>query len=197
MNKLTHVLCACVTAVGFSSSTYANNLVTNGSFETASLAGWTADFGVVAVRTDYGATDGSFAAILGFGDVSPPSFSLSQVLSVDVGAHYNLTFDWGVAPNFRSTQGVTASIEGASGTLSTLTLTELGDFPTPFKSYSLAFTADSAAVTLRFLDSSLTNSGNDSVLDNVSVQSAVPEPASAFLSIAGLAALVAWRRRGQ
>ena len=77
----------------------ASNMVENGSFETADLGGWDLVSGSAPVRDDYGATDGTFAVILGFNNNPAPNFELSQSIAVSAGTTYSVDFDWAASPN--------------------------------------------------------------------------------------------------
>jgi len=88
-------LCVCVAAP----SSFAQNLLTNGSFETGSFSGWTTggnfeDTEVVSgAFYDYtGAEDGSFYAVLG---PVGTAGTMSQTFSDSAGAQYTFSFWFG------------------------------------------------------------------------------------------------------
>lgn len=165
----------------------AANLATNGSFETGTLSGWSLVSGSAPIRTDYGATDGSHAAILGFGNNAPPNFDLRQSIGTIAGVAYRVDFDWGPSPN-KTAQAMRFSVIGGVGDLAAINLSGVGNFPTPFAHYSVSFVADSLFATLKFVDASAASFQIDQVLDKVSV-TAVPEPETHAMLLAGLVAI--------
>ena len=198
-NVVRNALRTIALAAAFSASAAANaNVVLNGSFESG-LANWTVSGAMVTVRGDYGTSDGSWAAILGF-DNGPASFRLSQTIAVLAGATYHLAFDWGVGPN-RLPQSMKYSVlNGALGSaeIDSRTATGVGSLPAQFTHYALDFVAASNSVTLLFADTSANSFTIDQVLDNVSIEQvavAVPEPGSLALLGLGLAGIAAVRKR--
>lgn len=155
----------------------ATTLLTNGSFESGTLQGWTLAGGSVAVRMDYGRTDGAFAAILGFGNANGPNFTLLQTFDVQSGATYRVEFDWAPSPNNRF-QSMQAAVTGASGAiLNSAGYSGTGALPAQFARYGFDFIANGNNATLRFSDTSPSSLLIDQALDRVTVlQTAAPPP---------------------
>ena len=167
---------------------HAASLVTNGSFETGDLTGWDVLSGTVDVRSDYGTTDGTFAAVLGFGNGAAPNFELAQTISTTLGAAYTVEFDWAAAPNALP-QTMLFEVNGVSGNLvSSSGFSQVGATPTPFNHFSFNFVADGASATLKFTDTSSSSVIIDQALDGVSM-AAVPEPGNYALMLVGLSAM--------
>lgn len=111
---------------------------------------------------------------------------LSKSLQLSAGVHYTLNFD--LAGNQRNWPSDTVDVSFA-GTQQTYVLAS----GAPLSTYSLSYTpTTSATYTLSFHNRGGDNRG--AFLDNVSV-SAVPEPSTYAMLLAGLAGLVTLRRR--
>jgi hypothetical protein len=197
-NRYAPLAVACALMVA--GSAHAANLVVNGSFETGDLTGWNVVSGNVPVRADYGATDGIYAAIPGFGN-GAPDFVLAQTISTTLGATYTVQFDWAATPN-PILQTMLFEVKGVAGNLvSDSSLSQVGAYPTQFNNYAFNhyafnFVADGTSTTLKFIDTSATSITIDQALDNVSVTSAVPEASTNAMLALGLGALgIAARRR--
>lgn len=177
--------------------------VTNGSFESG-LSGWTSAATVaVALPSVYGpccgvtGTYGSgSAAFFGGGDL--PGGSLSQSFATVVGQQYVLKFDYGaIAAAVQQTMLVQVIPTSAPSTpLSNVVVSATGttNLGALTSTHTLAFTASGTSTVVQFYDLSATTNGVDGVLDNVSV-TAVPEPQSVALMLAGLGVLGFLRRR--
>lgn len=174
-------LCVCLAAP----ASYAQNLLTNGSFETGDFTGWTTggnfeDTEVVSgAFYDYtGAEDGNFYAVLG--PVGSDG-TLSQTLSTVAGAQYNISFwfasvgdspsDFSVSWDGTPLLSLSNPNTGANWTQYTYTATGTGS-----DTLSISFRDDPGYMAL----------------DNVSVTqqaSSVPEPSSLLLLGTGVLGL--------
>jgi hypothetical protein len=164
----------------------ATNLVVNGSFETGDFTGWTltGDTTFVFVTDETGGggpTDGIYHAA--FGPEDGLTY-LSQAIATTPGENYAFRFDL-------------ANLDGAPNEftfdLGATTLIDLVD--SPAFDYATAegfFTAASSSTTIRFGFYQLPFFF---VLDNVSVTSMVPEPASWALLVTGFGMVGASMRR--
>jgi len=171
------------------------NLVQNGSFETGGFDGWTAVLGDDTTFVDGSsttgthydqATDGHWFALFGSTEADGGA-SISQALATVAGTRYTLSFD---LANDTGGSSAANAFSAAIGGDALLTFDLLGD--QDYGHYSASFTATGASTLL-------TLSGYNDVsyveIDNVSVlATAVPEPASALLYLAGFAALGLWTR---
>jgi hypothetical protein len=184
-----------LTALLGSQAAFADQLVTNGGFETGSFSGWNlagpattsafaSDFyGVDTLDADtgtYGAYLGSEFSVL----------QLSQTLTVADNHSYTVSFslanDGGPLSGFNNSFSL--SIGG------TTLFTETNAPASLYTNYSFTFNTTSSSPTSELL---LISSENDAAyfsLDNVSVSTATPEPATFLLAIPALG-LIALRRR--
>ncbi|HEY4083359.1 MAG TPA: PEP-CTERM sorting domain-containing protein [Burkholderiaceae bacterium] len=178
----------------------ANNLLTNGSFESdaqgagsysvkANLTGWTGGTHGIELRNGISgmAYDGKNFIEL---DTTANS-SMSQSFSTTVGQSYLLSFVYEQRANNKG-----ADSDGMSWSAGNMSDVAFGqDTITDWTSVNASFVATDTTTTLTFKALGTSDSIGTS-LDAVSVVSAVPEPASYQLALLGLVACaVALRRR--
>jgi hypothetical protein len=184
-----------------STSASATNLVTDGSFEAGSA--WTLS-GTVGVANHVDYTNlccNAFGMypfgtnVLSFGAGNLPAGVGDGVVYQDImgtvaGQTYTLSYWFGaIAGNNEQTLKAEA-LDGATS-LASFTGTDDSpslDFATVLQNVSITFTAMSGTTRIQFSDMSATSVNTDLLLDNVSV-TAVPEPGSYALLLAGLAAV--------
>ncbi|MDB6079053.1 MAG: carbohydrate binding module family protein, partial [Akkermansiaceae bacterium] len=152
--------------------------ITNGSFETGSLSGWTAastdaNPAAVQVLSYQGVSNGTYAAAFGTGNVAGNAV-LSQTLTTVPGVHYAVPFDYGGFGASGAPQQLRIEALDGSTVLATVDVTATGPgsyvgSATVFTRYTFDFLAASTTTTLRFTDrTTLTNStGSDGILDFV------------------------------
>ena len=221
IKRLIAVAALCSTASAFAST----NLLVDGSFESAvlptgtyqyyegtSLYGWASSTGVddaIEIRNDVVGTaqDGTYFAELdsrhnssmsqSFATVAGQTYSLSFWYSNRAQSdQYNSVFAGGVVPV--DSQGLTFNVgagDVAVPTVSTANTTA----DNQWHQVTTIFVATGSSTTLSFAATGTSDSWGSS-LDNISVSSAVPEPASGALLVSGvlvLAGLSRRRNRGQ
>ena len=174
------------------------NLITNGSFESnavgngsysivGSTAGWTVGPNGLEIRNNVAGSafsGGNYVEL----DTTANSW-ISQTLNTVAGATYTLSFSYANRPDFRSaaSNGIDWSIGGLGGLVGNNTTTT-------WQTLTTTFTGTGSPMTLRFAAAGISDSYGTS-LDNVSV-TAVPEPQSLALMLAGLGAMgLVLRRR--
>ena len=150
----------------------------NGSFED-DFAGWTASGNVRAylAKDNFTATDGDKVAVFNAGN-QPRSGLISQSFATESGKSYTLAFDVGAFSVVnRDSMSLEVTIEGrALRTTRIVTVTASGT-GSRYVTESVSFTADSAATTVRFRDTSATTDNVDLMLDNVRVATGGTAPA--------------------
>jgi len=166
----------------------AQNLITNGGFETGNLSGWTSSIGSGGGRVGALVNEGhsgSFAATMrGLPEIPNSQASISQSFDTTAGTQYELSF-WSLVGG-RGGGLLSASLNGAR-----VFEDRINDSDYVFN--TLSFTATGARTTLTF--TGLGPAG--ALVDDISVVAVVPEPAEWGLLTAGLLAVgtVVRRRR--
>lgn len=175
------------------------NLISNGSFESVSvangswatlgsLAGWTVGPQQVELRNNVA---GSAFAGLNFVELDTNRNSwISQTFTTVAGASYHLSFMWANRPDHRG-----AASNGISWQFGALSGVVGDNAVTAWTKFERDFVATDSSTTLRFAAMG-SGDGMGTSLDAVSVTSKVPEPTSlALLAAAGVGALCLGRRR--
>ena len=191
---LTTILCTFLGA----QTVFADELVTNGGFETGNFTGWTLAGTVTSspfASQFYGvdaqdAASGSYGAYLG-SEFNP--LTLSQTLSVQPAHYYTISFS--LAQNSAPLTGFTNSFSASFGGQTFFLETNAPVLP--FTSYSFSVITASAASNSALLQFTSQNDLGYFSFDNVSVStgSATPEPATLLLIAPALGALVLLRRK--
>jgi hypothetical protein len=198
--KLHHI--AAVAALAFAVQAHASTVVFSDNFDTDATglnlvpAGWTVTDGTVDIigagsSWDYAPGNGHYIDLDG---TTNSAGTLTESLNLVAGQSYQLSFSLAgshVAGIGGNTESVTVSVGGSA--LGSPIVVSRND---AFQTYTFSFVAATAGpVALSFKDDSHDNVG--ALLDNVQV-SAVPEPASVAMMLAGLGLMgvAARRRRG-
>lgn len=198
--------------MGSTAAQAATELVTNGSFETSSvasgsfasvssLAGWTiaGKKSTVELRNDLAGTaeSGSVFAELD----SSKNTTISQVLSTVVGETYTLSFWYasrpGVVGNSLGLQWLAGSETGTVDTHTGLSAKQVINATADniWVNFTTSFVANSTSTALSFTGLGKSD-GLGTSLDNISVtQTSVPEPTSISMLFAGLVAMGLMSRR--
>lgn len=185
-----------------SSSASAQNLITNGSFETGDLSGFVVDpfnagrTQVTAYSGNYccqGATppDGTFGAAFGGGGATDGE--IAQTFATTVGQQYTVSLQYagvgdGVA-NLQVAVGDANTFTPYAGFPVTLTPLYNGTFQT----FTQTFTATSTSSGIDIIGQNNGGGSADVLVDNI-VITVVPEPASAAVLVLGALGLAARRR---
>jgi hypothetical protein len=148
----------------------------NGSFETGSLAPWTASGGSVdsaRINSVFGGTDGTKIVEFNASN-SPTGGSITQTFATTPGIAYILAFDQGVYAFNTSLQTMQVSLTGSGSLLNqTTSINGVGGGTVKWVAKSYNFTANSTTTTLTFTDTSA---------ENISLGS--PRPSSVLISVA-------------
>lgn len=185
------------------------NLVANGGFDTPavapgtwtivnSFAGWTVGPNGLELRNNVA---GSAFAGTGFAELDTTANSwISQALNTVAGQSYSLSFAYANRPDQRG-----AASNGLAWSIGSLTGTVGNNTDTSWATFTTTFVGTGSPMTLRFAATG-TSDGYGTSLDNIIVNtinagnnaSAVPEPQSLALMLAGLGVMgvVVRRRRG-
>lgn len=188
---------ACAFALA-ASGAQAAQLITNGDFETGDLSGW-AITGMMGVGTAAiynpccgvsGGPPGNHFAAFGWGNETGVH-SISQTLITQIGSLYSLTFDAGALGS-----GSQLLVTTAGGVTNAYSLTANNNLNSTFTNYGFNFVGTGSDKVTFAVTTSPDNI--DAVVDNVSVQGAVPEPATWAMMLMGFGGLgaVLRRRRG-
>lgn len=199
MRKLTKALGAllAIAPAALSGGTAsAAELIVNGGFEapqigasyatTTNLPGWTVDAGNVDIvqSPTYAAKGGTQAVdLIGSGVTTG---AISQAFQTTIGQTYRLVFAYTNNTDTDVYLSADVLVMGAASLLSSSISHQGGTVGTPnWTIFSKTFVADSTSTKLSFLDTS--HRYNQGIFfDNVSVSSAVPEPATWALMILGI-----------
>ena len=216
-NKVfTLAVSGCIALASFNANA---NLITNGDFESGSLAGgssggfgtfltfapgsaaidgWVIGEGGVNLWTNYKGTGNHVIDIIG--NVVDGGGSLTQAFSTVAGQQYSIAFDLSGSnnPDLTSINNPIKEMDVTvfgSDSVSVLTMSQLiedtSGWDGNFTSISMSFVADGSQSTIKFVG---TNSGwNGFYIDNVDV-SVVPIPAAMWLFGSALG-LMGWMRR--
>lgn len=181
----------CAMAPGAAS---AANFITNGSFETGDLTGWTSTSGGLnPFGTTYGSgMDGIYWHWVG--GYEGPITTTQTVSGLTAGQSYTLKFI--MASEFSNQDQIRVSIDGGAGVLFAAP-TYNGNFWDNWVEQQLTFVAGGSSAVIQFDTNGLNVNGYDVGLDNVRLDVAglVPEPSAWALMILGFGAVGAGLRR--
>jgi hypothetical protein len=190
MDKLTGRLAIAVAAIGLALGTIAPaqaaNIVTNGSFETQTFAGWTqtGNTSFSGVSCPGGAPDGNCFAF--FGPIGSTG-GISQTLTTVAGTTYEIDF------SFLSDGGTPNSFSGSFGGVTFINQTDIAAHPFQTFSFNVQATGTSTVLAFNFRDDP-----GFLEIDAISVDVAgarVPGPATLVLVGIGLVGLSLGLRR--
>ena len=161
---------------------HAQNLLSNGSFETGDLTGWSTN-GIIVDDSDnffnVVPTEGTYLGIM-TGDGY-----LEQTLSLEIGQTYDVSYSFDLQVNGANTRTATTSVTLNGVTPAEYTSSTYNETQEGWNTISFSFVADAEATTIRFIGDISTASQADLYFDNFSV---VPEP-SAYAMLTGLLGL--------
>ena len=203
MKKIIAASLLAFVAVGASAA----DLVTNGGFEANDHGlGWgstqTVGFAPVSAYINCCGIDGSAypgangvaAAFFGWGQQT--GGTIFQDLATVAGNTYTVNFSYG-AISGNALQTMTVQTSSGESLLGSLNVSAYGTNNQAglVSAYSFTFVANSSSTQLLFRDTSATSINTDSLVDNVSVTAAVPEPETYAMLLAGLGLLGFMARR--
>jgi hypothetical protein len=207
MKTIQYLFASIIAACALAPSLAQANLITNGDFESSVLGtGWqssaTTGFQDINTYRACCAPTGTYAGgpnVAFFGWDNLAGGSIWQDVTTSIGQLYTVSFDYGAIARSKL-QTLTASAVGGAGFTSIASSTALSaigsaNLSSITTNYSYSFVANSALTRILFTDTSAITSSVDGVLDNVSVNAAIPLPQSAGLLTIGAIGLVMARRR--
>ena len=177
-------------------------LITNGSFETGTLAGWSSNApNLNPFGTTYGSgMDGTYWHWLSGYE---QNYATSQLVNgLVAGTTYNLTFL--MASEYTNQDSLRVSVDGGLGTIFTAPSSYgvANNFWDNWVAQLFSFTATGTSATIQFDSNGLNANGYDVGFDRVSLQAAqraegaVPEPGTWAMMLLGFGGMgVALRRR--
>jgi hypothetical protein len=197
MRKNLIILAAATFAFMGAQSAFADQLVTNGGFETGDFTGWTltgpattssnpsAFYGVDNID----AASGTYGAYLGSDFTTP--LTLSQILTVTPSHSYTVSFtlEQDAAPQTGFGNSFVATFGGQT------IFSETNAPVSAFTNYSFNVTTSSASTGTSALDFISENSLGYFSLDNVSVSTTTPEPATFLLIVPAIGLIALCRRK--
>jgi hypothetical protein len=180
-------LAAIVAAATISASAGAQELITNGGFETGSFSGWTVTPGAASGITGSRPQSGSYSAYFGAPATSP--MTIAQMLNTNPGETYTISFFGANQAGGTPGNGIRIYFDG----------TKIFDQMIAtgnYQQYSVTATATSSSTLFAFEGF---NGPSYTYIDNISVLgpnvTTAPEPGSLALVGTGLAGLVPLARR--
>ena len=214
MRKSILSIVLCMLAVNANAS-----LITNGSFESYSvphsdwaipsydlveigsndIVGWKVINGQIDYVWDlWQASDGSKSLDLS-GNYSRGG--IQQTIATTIGGEYTLSFDMSGNPHFIANEErnklMSVMINGSLVSEYSYNVNYMGNTLDNmlWQNYTLSFVATTQSTDISFFNSMINKGATGPVLDNVSVISAVPIPAAAWLFGSGLIGLIGFTRR--
>lgn len=147
-------------------SANAQNLITNGGFETGGLTGWELTGNAYVI--DQNTSDGIYTLNFNGGNV-PVNAVLTQSFNTIPGQRYLFSFDFAAHNNSDWTQGVRITLNGATLLFEGEFTDSVGQEQIIYDTHSFMFTADSDLTLLTIRDIANNTNGQDGYIDNISV----------------------------
>jgi hypothetical protein len=205
MKQLKLLLLAATACASFSASA-ATNLITNGGFEDDSAAGYTSfssdyaktgsmyDTSVLTINSNpnnvhgswasFGALEGSNMLIVNGGTNGSSNLVWSQTLNLGAGSY---DFSAAAASTYSGNPSNIVFVATIGGADYTLGGVQLGSTTGQWDAITGTLNLQSAtSVQIKLLNNSTDYSGNDFAVDQISLTSAVPEPETYAMLLAGL-----------